>query len=622
MPNIYQTKHTFQTNALVYKTIMKNSIFNFFNTRPLILSLALLIFASSWSCAPMDNNTSQRHIPPAPVEMQSAKGEEHLSSGSIDLFLEENLSLESTLRDVNGDFPGEMTIPEPEETVSQEVEDLEKLGSWVEKVTPAPLEEEKGVEYDFPITMNRQVEYYLDFFQNRQRKSFSRWLSRSGRYLPMIHKQLQEAGLPLDLVYLPMIESGYSLTAYSKARAVGPWQFMRATGINFGLKVTNYVDERRDPIKSTAAAIAYLKFLFAEFNSWELAVAGYNAGEGRIRRGINKFNTNDFWELAEHRFLPSETKLYVPKLIAAILIAKDPEKYGFGDVQLEEPLNFEYAKVPRWTSLRAVAIALDADFDEIHNLNRELKKLITPPDQEQYELKIPAGSKELLASNLPRVHTTVTTLYKTHKIKKGDTLDKICKKYNLNKTTILKANDLRHSKMPVGKLLRIPYRETQYVLLSEEEMNNSGLAQRGINFILHKIQPGETVGKVASKYKVSSHLIAAWNGLDNIHKIRAGQQLALYISDEYQPQNLGSIEHETVTKKETRKKSLPLLTGTSKKVASAKNYSVPPTYYKVKGGDSLWKIARRFNIETKDIKRWNNLKNNMIHPGLKLVLKI
>jgi membrane-bound lytic murein transglycosylase D len=437
----------------------------------------------------------------------------------------------------------------------------------------------------------------------------------------MIQEQLKEAGLPLDLVYLPMIESGYSLTAYSKAKAVGPWQFMQGTGLNFGLQVTNYVDERRDPVKSTTAAIAYLKSLYAEFNSWELAVAGYNAGEGRIRRGIKKYNTHDFWELAEHRFLPSETKLYVPKLIAAILIAKNPEKYGFGDIQLEEPLKFEYAQVPRWTSLRAVATALGADFDEINNLNRELTKHITPPDQEQYELKIPPGSQKLLASNLPRVRVTVTTQYKTHTIRKGDTLDKICRNYNLNKTTLLKANDLRHSKMPAGKVLRIPYSETKYVLLSEEEMNRSELAHPGGNSFLHKIKPGETVAEIASKYNVTPHLIASWNGLKNIHKIRAGQQLTLYILNASSP-NSGLAKQETVAKKEEGKNGTKIITGPRKKVASPKVAPLSPTYYQVKGGDSLWKIAKRFNIEAKDIMRWNNLKNKTIQPGLKLVIKV
>lgn len=601
---------------------MKDRIFIFFNPGPFLLSLGILLFASNWSCAPLENNIGQRPVsPPARVEIQTEAPETQLSAGTIDLSLEETLSLGSTDLISDTVIPDEGTIPEPEETVSQEVEDLEKLGSWNEKATATPVEEKKGVEYDFPITMNRQVEYYLDFFQNRNKKSFERWLSRSGRYLPMIQEQLQEAGLPLDLAYLPMIESGYSLTAYSRASAVGPWQFMRATGINFGLEVTNYVDDRRDPVKSTAAAIAYLKSLHAEFNSWELAVAGYNAGEGRIRRGIKKYKTNDFWKLAEHKFLPAETKRYVPKLIAAILIAKEPEKYGFGHVQLEKPLNFEYAQVPRWTSLRAVATALGVDFDEIHNLNRELTKLITPPDQNQYDIKIPAGRKEVLANNLPRVQTSVTTKFKTHKIKSGETLDQICKKYNLNKTTILKANDLHHSKMPVGKLLRIPFQETQFVLLSEEEMNHPGSALGKGNFILHKIKPGETVDKVARQYNVSPHLVALWNGLEDINKIRAGQQLALYITDQTEPNKQDLKEERIVAKKQDPQEPPPVLSGTSKRAVSEMS-SISPTYYKVKGGDSLWKIARRFNLDTEDIMNWNNLKSNTIHPGLKLLLKI
>ena len=583
----------------------------------LSLLTALLLLSTCWSCAPLE----QQHQYLAPNATETRTTAEEETSTKIDFQLVETLKMQQSLPSETSEIE-ELVPPEPDTTIAAEARDLDLLGHWQEKSVSTAGEEEEEPENNFPITINRQVEYYLNLFQNRSRKSFSRWLTRSGRYVPMISQKLKEAGLPTDLAYLPMIESGYALNAYSKAKAVGPWQFMRATAIHFGLTINNYVDERRDPIKSTQAAIAYLTTLHEEFDSWELAVAGYNAGEGRIRRAIKKYKTNDFWEIAEKRHLASETKLYVPKLIAAILIAKSPEKYGFSEIDYAEPMDFEYAEVPRWTSLQAVATALNTDSEELLELNRELRKKITPPDQRFYNLKVPKGSGPILAQNLARVHTTVTTQIKYHKIQNKDTLNKICQIYNINKTTLLKANNLHKAKLIPGKMLRIPYQVTKYALLSKEEMEKGTLASQNGDFILHKIRPGESVGQISRRYNVSPNLIAAWNDLANINKIRAGQQLALYVNSPSQPvttKNLKNTEHVANTDKK-----VPTIRG-SQKIAvphTTTSEASENTYYEVKGGDSLWQIARRFNLNTDDLKRWNNLKNNTIKPGLKLLVKL
>jgi len=508
--------------------------------------------------------------------------------------------------------PDILSPAEPDSTLAQEVEDLKKIDDWQQSAQKSvPIENKKAeVEYDFPITVNREVEYYLDFFQHRSRKSFKRWLARSGRYVPMISKELKSAGLPADLCYLPMIESGYALTAYSKARAVGPWQFMRATAIHFGLTVNNYVDERRDPVKSTKAAITYLKALHDEFNSWELAVAAYNVGEGRIRRAVKKYKTNNFWEIARHRYLPAETKLYVPKLIAAILIAKSPEKYGFGDVQYEEEMRFEYAHVPRWTTIDAIACALNDDREKIHLLNAELRKRITPPDQESYQIKVPPNSAETLAQTLPRVRSIVSTKIKYHKVRRHDTISKICRRYHISKLTLLKANNLHKAKLTPGRNLRIPYRQTKYVVISEEELRNGPQGMRNGDFIMHRVKPGESLGVIARHYDVTPQQIASWNHLSNLNWIKAGQKLALYIGHGTPTPGLSSKEEPKVATLKGNNKRAP------RPAPSA------AAYYRVKGGDSLWKIARRFNVHTEEIKRWNNLKGNTIKPGLLLRLKI
>ncbi|MEN8257418.1 MAG: LysM peptidoglycan-binding domain-containing protein [Thermodesulfobacteriota bacterium] len=497
----------------------------------------------------------------------------------------------------------ETTIPEPEATVNEEIKELEHLGRWEQGSTEA-ISSQK-ISYDFPVTINKQVEFYLDFFQTRQRTTFNKWLERSGRYLPMIQKHLREAGLPLDLAYLPMIESGYSLTAYSRARAAGPWQFIRSTGRHYGLKVNSHEDERRDPTKATLAAIDFLGDLYKEFNDWHLAVAAYNAGGGKIRKGLRKYKVDNFWDLAQHRYLRSETKLYVPKLIAAIIIAKNPAKYGFTDLNYETPLEYEVVNVPRWTSLRSVAVACDANYDELRDLNRQLRKRITPPDRASYPLKVPVGKKEIVAKNLKKVYPVVTTKYKTHVVRPSDSLSKICSLYNIKKLTLLKTNKLQSAKLHKGQRLRVPYQSTDYVLW--DKASNPPAAVADSDLLLHKIKAGETLSIIARRYGVPQHMVAIWNNLDDLGRIRAGQQLAIYLDD------------ASFAKKEQAR--LADLAKADEPPPSPNSPDGRVIYYHVKRGDTLWTIARQFKLNMDKIRRWNSLKNDVIHPGTKLLIK-
>jgi len=525
--------------------------------------------------------------------------------------------------DDSTELPEETTAAEPEQTVSQEVKELAGIDNW-EEGTAAPTAGQPEVSYDFPVTINRQVEFYLNFFQTSQRDTFTRWLTRSGRYLPMIKRELQAAGLPMDLAYLPMIESGYNLTAYSSAGAAGPWQFMRSTARHYGLVVNQYVDERRDPIKSTDAAIAYLKKLYEEFDSWHLAVAAYNAGEGRIRQKIRAKGTNNFWKLAQGRTLSLETKRYVPKLIAAILIAKNPAQYGFADVPTEEPLTFAVVEVPPWTSLAAVAVACNVDVETLHNLNRQLRKAVTPPTQSAYPLKIPADRSALFASNMPRVHASVSTRFKTHVVSRNDTLARICRRYNLNTTTLLKANNLRRPSLTPGQRLQIPYQTTTYTLLSEKEIagRRGTAAVTAENLLLHTVRRGETLSQLATRYNIRPQVIASWNGLKNLNQIRAGQQLALYLDDT--TRKLAAETPAAAPERLTAASSLQR--GDTVAIARADNdvdhAQKRLTYYQVRGGDTLWTIAKKYNLTPAEIRRWNNLDGDIIRPGARLLLKV
>lgn len=228
---------------------------------------------------------------------------------------------------------------EPLMCLDQELLEIGKTGLWDKASSKdnSQVDSRDNIIFDFPVVINKQVEMYLDLFQNKQRKQFARWLARSGAYRQMMERELENRKLPRDLVYLAMIESGFNQMARSRANAVGLWQFMKKTGRQYHLKVDKYVDERRDALKSTKAAVTYLSDLYREFGDWHLAVAAYNGGPGKIRGGLKRYKVDNFWDLAGKKYLKLETKRYVPKLIATLLIAKEPEKYGFENIRYQPP---------------------------------------------------------------------------------------------------------------------------------------------------------------------------------------------------------------------------------------------------------------------------------------------
>ena len=224
---------------------------------------------------------------------------------------------------------------------------------------------EHQVKFDVPIQMNKQVRAYLVYFSTERKAVITRYLSRSTRYLPMIKEVFQEAGLPEDMAYLAMIESGFNNKAYSPAAASGMWQFIKGTGLRYGLAIDSYVDERRDPEKATRAAAKYLLDLYKQFGSWYLAAASYNCGEGRVQRELNQSNHKNFWELSANMCLPTETKNYVPQMIAATIIAKNPEKFGFKNVPYLPPVKYDKVPVTETTSLTAAAVAVNVPAEEV-----------------------------------------------------------------------------------------------------------------------------------------------------------------------------------------------------------------------------------------------------------------
>jgi membrane-bound lytic murein transglycosylase D len=396
------------------------------------------------------------------------------------------------------------------------------------------LPEEELPDSDIPLTFNSKVSYFIRYFQGGARDSFARWLSRSERYIPMMRQVLQKEGLPEDLVYLAMIESGFSPHAFSVASAVGPWQFMSATGKRYALRIDPWIDERRDPLKSSVAAALYLKELYALFNNdWYLAAAGYNAGENKILRAINMYNTRDFWELSKGEYLKRETKDYVPKLLAAAIIAKEPAKYGFADVAYLPPIEFDLVQIPSRTDLEVVAKACDVAPEVIRQLNPELRRSSTPPDYPGYELKIPKGKSQYFLTEYAKVPEGER--YKervrnaVYRAKRKDTLASVARKFHTTPETIAELNNLGKKPRSLrGKLLTVPVRiadrESGEAKAPRAAQAKAATKTETVNKY-YTVQKGDTLHSLARRFNVTARLLSAWNNLKLRVALKPGKRI-------------------------------------------------------------------------------------------------
>jgi peptidoglycan lytic transglycosylase D len=386
-------------------------------------------------------------------------------------------------------------------------------------------------EFDIPIVINAQVEQFIQYFQTKGRKPFSSWLARSERYIPFMKALLKANDLPEDLVYLALIESGFNPYAYSRAKASGPWQFIYLTGKRYGLMSNWWIDERRDPEKSTIAAAKYLKDLYDMFECWYLAAAGYNAGEKKIATAMKRYQTEDFWELTKHRYLKQETKDYVPQMIAAALIAKEPKKYGFFDIEYQRPLRYEKVKVPEVTDLRLIAQACEVTLNEIKELNPELSRWCTPPNLPDYEIKIPFEKKELFSQNFASLYSGERFQFKTHLVRKGDTFSKIARLYRVDLEPMLEINRLnKKSHLSVGMSLLIPLPKDEGPKPDRMAKKKSGETDHGskpAGTRTYTIKKGDTLWSIANETGVNLGALSRWNNLHPEKKLMPGDKLTI-----------------------------------------------------------------------------------------------
>jgi membrane-bound lytic murein transglycosylase D len=451
-----------------------------------------------------------------------------------------------------------------------------------------------------PIEVNVAVEKWLDYFTGRGRPHMERYLSRSSRYLPLMKNILKQNGLPEDLVYVALIESGFSPTAYSHASAVGYWQFIRGTGLRYDLRIDAFVDERRDFVRSTQAAAQYFKALYNLFGEWYLAIASYNVGENRIKRLVMKHQTRDFWELARRKRLPKETINYVPKYIAAKLIAKDPAKYGFANVEYQPELAFQEIEIDKPLHLENYAKAIGMTYEDLFKLNPMYRGKLAPPGKNgKATIKLPLNFNATQALQIAEGHMITDQQeiakmmqpdYIRYKVRNGDTLGAIARRFRTRVSTIKELNRISGNTIRAGSYLRIPSREGykggQVAANSNRSIASTKKVKTQVSVLpkakFHRVKRGENLSMIAAKYNVPV------NALRTVNKVKGN---TLFVG-----------------------KNLKIPVAGSGRVAGNAKHVVRP-------GETLIDIARKYKISLSQIASANQLSNkSYIQIGKELVI--
>jgi len=480
--------------------------------------------------------------------------------------------------------------PDDNPELLQQREDLRfTIAKRIIEVYSSRLTVVNGYHKAIPLSMNRYVKRAIKVFQGREKRFFLQSYKRSGRYRPAIVKALKKAGLPEDLSWLPLIESGFSVRAFSKARALGLWQFIASTGYKYGLERDRWIDQRMDPEKATKAAISYLKELHQIFGDWTTALAAYNCGEGTVLKCIRTQQVNyldNFWDLYEK--LPRETASYVPRFLAVLHILQDPQKYGFTLPPVYPPLESEKVTVDKPVHLKTVAKAIGVPYKELLDLNPELKRHSTPA--RAYDLKLPRGKGKLLLAKLPSIPVWNPRIpeFVYHKVRRGDVLSGLARRYRTSVRAIMRVNRLRSSRyLRVGWKLKIPVGRKYILAQQRVQHKNRALTTPPLKgekrYVVRK---GDSLWKIANRFGTTTDAIKRANSLKNAH-LSIGQMLI--IRGEYAA---GEVD-----------------TGSAKK-------------YRVRQGDSPYIIAQRHQMNLAEFLRLNRLTpRSTIFPGQTVLVK-
>jgi len=534
---------------------------------------------------------------------------------------------------------------------------------------------------EIPEDVQVYVQKWLNYFQGRGREHMERYLTRSTRYERLMKRILRENGVPEDIIYIALIESGFSPRAISRSRAVGYWQFIRGTGKRYGLAINTFVDERRDPVLATQAAADYFKGLYSEFNSWFLSMASYNVGEGRVRREINRNKTRDIWALVKKRRLPKETLNYVPKFLAARLIARKPEAYGFKDLPYEPPIEFETARFTQSINMKTLADKLNVDYAELKRLNPKFRGEVAPVVGSNLELRLPLNTKDAALALAGEVGVKDLVFVPdqgetdVYKVRSGDTLLKIAKRFKTSVAHLKEINDFkRRSRLKPGRTIFVPIpaspmptrsgvnTEIAKATLpagtssSNEASNNSttiasnsvsdasvapaSVSSNGSTLVkntdeaLYIVQEGESLAEVSSKNNMTMEELMELNSFTEGQVISSGMQLKV---KKIQPEagepsieDLPSSVEKIVSNKENNNKDSKSNNKASKIVppdsikeeikkelntsinASAVSEDSKELFHKVRPGETLIKIAQQYNTTVSALKKMNNLRRRKI----------
>lgn len=483
------------------------------------------------------------------------------------------------------------TTAEGSEGTSAETEEIKDISSFRLSDPEGPKVTDQELE-SIPTEVNPLVEKWIAYFQGRGRPHMERYLARSTRYEKLMKKVLRDNGLPEDLFYIALIESGFSSAATSHAAAVGYWQFIRGTGKRYGLEISPFVDERRDPVFATQAAAEYFKGLYSVFGSWYLAMASYNVGENRVKREVMNHYTRDFWELARKRRLPVETINYVPKFIAAKLIAKEPAKYGFEDIDYLPPIEFDHISINKPVNLRQIADKLSLNYEDFKALNPKFKgEVATLRGGAELVLRVPPGTTEAatvaanesIVENVQFIADSGDT--QEYRIRRGDTLSTIARRFRTSVAYLRDLNDLpRRKKVRIGMRIYVPDRTPLKDRVNSKRSNvaKTSVVPEKVQVTISSdgryyiVQSGDSLFTIARKYSTSI------SELQRLNKIRRGRTLKVGMK-----LKVPSVEGDSSSLREIAKSKVHV----------------------VKKGENLSEIAAKYNVSMTDIKERNKIRN-------------
>lgn len=461
------------------------------------------------------------------------------------------------------------------------------------------------VEDEIEIVNNWRTEYWLKYFQGKGRRNFVRWLERAETYRNIIEPILVELEVPRDLLFLAVIESGLNLNARSRVNAIGPWQFMAGTARIFGLRINWWIDERRDIVASTYAAAHYLKHLHNLFGSWPLALASYNSGEYRVAASISHQKTDDYWRLR----LPSQTKWFVPKFMAALAIGRDPEAYGFKRPYVEA-LQFDAIAVDKSTDLKLIAKSTGCTVTGLKKLNPSLKRWATPPNM-VIELKVPEGTGERCLAELAEIPPEERVSWHRHKIKRGETLSSIAARYEISTRELKRINGIKNvHKIREGKMLMIPVKDVGAVAAASSKPGYKKAptlpdkitmkrykAPTNHKKIVYTVKDRDTLSEIAEKFHVGLSRLRSWNGLRYTSLIHPGDNLVIYVPPTFS------------------------IAGDGEDVELVDTNGKKRIIHVVKKGETLSHISLRYRTKISSILAWNQgIRRDRLYPGDRITI--